>query len=196
MTFLATTDVPTGTTSASKASISSMVRAGRGIKPVADATARAQAVTDWPTATGAAISAANPVMVWREDVERFEVSVDGTNWSSLQASEDAGWVGLTLTNSWTQVDATNTPAQYCKVNGFVYLRGLVKPGTVTIETPIATLPAGFRPGKNTHWASASWQTGTYGQWVWGVNNNGTLVTKSGALSGWCSLDGAMFRAEA
>ncbi len=80
MSFLAAADVPAGTSAFSKASIAAMIRKAVSIRSVTNATTRGTAVTDWPTATGAAISAANPVVVYRQDTRDLEISHDGTTW--------------------------------------------------------------------------------------------------------------------
>lgn len=77
MAYVAAADVPAGSAAPSKAAILALVRDAYSIKSVADATARAQAVTDWPTLTGAAIGVDNPVIVYRQDLHRVEVSVTG-----------------------------------------------------------------------------------------------------------------------
>jgi len=53
---------------------------------------------------------------------------------------DSGWINLTLVNSWV-VSLAETP-QYRKLNGVVYLRGLITGGSAAT---VATLPAGYRP---------------------------------------------------
>lgn len=69
-----------GTSPATRASIVEMIRAAKGVPSAANATERSSIVGLWPTATGAPISAANPVMVWRTDFGRMEYSHDGTTW--------------------------------------------------------------------------------------------------------------------
>ena len=69
-----------GTSPATRASIVEMIRAAKGVPSAANATERASIAGLWPTATGAPISAANPVMVWRSDFGRMEYSRDGTTW--------------------------------------------------------------------------------------------------------------------
>ena len=69
-----------GTSPATRASIVEMIRAARGVPSAANTTERASIAGLWPTATGAPISAANPVMVWRSDFGRMEYSHDGSTW--------------------------------------------------------------------------------------------------------------------
>ena len=69
-----------GTSPATRASIVEMIRAAKGVPAAANATERSSIVGLWPTATGAPISAANPVMVWRSDFGRMEDLHGGTAW--------------------------------------------------------------------------------------------------------------------
>ena len=69
-----------GTSPATRASIVQMIRAAKGVPSAANVAERASIAGLWPTATGAPISAANPVMVWRTDFGRMEYSHDGTAW--------------------------------------------------------------------------------------------------------------------
>ena len=71
-----------GTSPATRASIVEMIRAAKGVPSAANSTERASIAGLWPTATGAPISAANPVMVWRTDFGRMEYSHDGSTWMS------------------------------------------------------------------------------------------------------------------
>jgi len=57
---------------------------------------------------------------------------------------DSGWIPLSLLNGWVSYDNTYGPPRYRKLNGVVYVQGLVKSGS--LGTVIANLPAGFRPG--------------------------------------------------
>ncbi len=56
------------------------------------------------------------------------------------------WVGLSYANSWTDFGGGYQTGQYSKDGtGRVWLRGLIKAGTLTFGTTLFTLPAGFRP---------------------------------------------------
>jgi len=61
----------------------------------------------------------------------------------VSSTGGAGWVGATLTNSWTNFLAGTALAAYRKVGDVVELRGTVKSGT--FGAPIFTLPDGHRP---------------------------------------------------
>ncbi len=66
------------------------------------------------------------------------------------------WTNLTLVNSWVNYGGANTTAQYTKTaDNVVQLRGLIRNGANSYDTPIATLPAGFRPKARTLTATTS-----------------------------------------
>lgn len=67
---------------------------------------------------------------------------------SGQILDRADLVALTLANSWINYGANEEPAQcYKDAAGTVFVSGLIKSGTVTAGTLVATIPAGYRPAK-------------------------------------------------
>ncbi len=79
-----------------------LIRASKQIVPAVSATARDQVAAAWPAATGAAISASNPIYVHRTDTDVIEMSVDGSTWSILRPNTDTGWVDESRTEAgWT-----------------------------------------------------------------------------------------------
>jgi hypothetical protein len=57
-----------------------------------------------------------------------------------------GWTTMTMQNSWGNYSSTWSPASYTKSSdGLVSLRGMISGGSATYDTPVTTLPAGFRP---------------------------------------------------
>lgn len=58
---------------------------------------------------------------------------------------DTGWVALPLSNTWVNFGGGYSAARYRRLNGVVYVTGLIKSGTVSPGSTIGTLPAGFRP---------------------------------------------------
>jgi hypothetical protein len=60
---------------------------------------------------------------------------------------DTGWIPLPLSNGWVDYVTSGTypPASFRKVGGIVYVRGLLKNGTIANQTVMGTLPVGFRP---------------------------------------------------
>ncbi len=75
------------------------------------------------------------------DVDRLRVNITG-----LPGVSPLTWATLALENLWVNFGAPYQDAKYAKsAEGVVYLRGLIKDGTGTAGTRIATLPVGFRP---------------------------------------------------
>lgn len=71
-----------------------------------------------------------------------------------QLMEDTGWITPSFENGWINYDAAAyQPARYRKVGNIVYISGLVKNGTP--NQTIFTLPVGFRPLRNLHFATAA-----------------------------------------
>lgn len=56
---------------------------------------------------------------------------------------DSGWIAVTFTNGWVNYGGGWAVAAYRKIGSQVYLKGLVKNGTV--NAAIFQLPAGYRP---------------------------------------------------
>lgn len=69
--------------------------------------------------------------------------------------EDTGWINATLLNSWVAFGSGFSTPGYRRLNGMVYLRGVVKDGVLTQGTSIFTLPAGFRPSATLRFATVS-----------------------------------------
>lgn len=107
------------------------------------------------------------------------------------------WTALTLQNGWVNYGLSYAPARYCKVNGIVYVQGLIKSGIMTSATVIANLPVGFRPLWNLRWLSYC-DTMQNTPAVAGsveANNNGDITTGIKVSNGWFSLDAIQFPAE-
>lgn len=82
----------------------------------------------------------------------FLVVADGTirTWIAgawVIVREDTGWITLPLSNSWVTYGAPYEAPRYRRLNGVVFIDSMLKLGTFTSGTVIATLPAGFRPAK-------------------------------------------------
>ena len=58
---------------------------------------------------------------------------------------DTGWVTLPMSNSWVNFGGAYGSARYRRINGIVYVTGLIKSGATNPGFTIGTLPAGFRP---------------------------------------------------
>lgn len=132
---------PDGDTRALAASLE-----GRIIVPVPNITAR--------DALAAALSPTpvEPLYVDRANAApglALEVTRDGSTWETIAALRDTDWITATLQGNWQNFGGPNyRDAAYRRINGVVYVRGMIKGGThVTPGTVLLNLPAGFRPAK-------------------------------------------------
>lgn len=99
-----------------------------------------------------------------------------------------GWIAPTLLNSWENYGGEFSGAGYFKDSlGIVHLRGLVKSGIVSSNTPIFTLPANYLPAYTYLYAVESNQT--HGRVA--VHSNGDVICDFGS-NNWVSLDGITF----
>lgn len=99
------------------------------------------------------------------------------------------WTAPTLLNSWVNYDSpTQQIAGYQKIGDRVYLRGLVKNGTVAEGTPIFTLPAGFRPPSFTVRIAIP----ANGAFAWLAITVDGYVSLGGGSNAWVDLTGASF----
>jgi hypothetical protein len=101
---------------------------------------------------------------------------------------EALWTPVTtFTNGWVNYDTANyPPAAYRKVNDLVYLRGLVKSGT--LNTPAFVLPAGYRPVLDHHFACLS-QEALGGARIF---RGGNVTLGNPGSNVWFALDGIVF----
>lgn len=148
MSYLSAASEIGASTAFTAASVNAAIRAATTIKSVADATARAQAVTDWPTLTGAPIGVNNPVMVWRQDTDAIEVSENGTTWTSYAGQEDVT-SQLTLASGslisaggWTAIRTGKIVTLTAQVGG-----GWAG-GEAWTSQALLNIPVGLRPNRN------------------------------------------------
>lgn len=123
---------------------------------------------------------------------------DGPSFLSMNASflpaSYTGWTNLTMINSWVWYDGSSgmfsTP-QYTKTSdNVVQLKGLIRSGSTTYDSIIATLPAGFRPKGRVLYTTAN--SGGYARFD--ILSNGEIHFM-GSSNSWQSLDNVMFIAE-
>ncbi len=94
--------------------------------------------------------------------------------ADVQANQQA-WQTLSLNGSWVPFGGAYIAPRYMKDSlGFVHVEGLIKSGTM--GTVAATLPAGYRPGGQHYWGSAS--SGAIG--IADVATNGTITPQVGS----------------
>jgi hypothetical protein len=106
---------------------------------------------------------------------------------------DTGWLPMTLVSGWAAYGTGYEDPTYRRRNGVVYLRGLIRSGTVAPGTPITTLPVGFRPG-----AVMSHIIVPTGVPTWAFINvlgNGIVQCNANVSALWLSLANISFIAE-
>jgi Tfp pilus assembly protein PilV len=116
---------------------------------------------------------------------------------SLQASfhtvAGTTWTAPTLQNSWVNYGSGWTGAGYTKSpDGIVALQGLIRSGTVTSGTTIATLPSGYRPSE-TIICDVVTNPNTYARID--VLSTGAIITREAVTNGFLSLAGCEFMAD-
>lgn len=110
--------------------------------------------------------------------------------NELTRLDDTGWITPSLYNSWVHFDART--CQYRRIGKQVWIRGLVKSGTVGDGFPVFQLPADCRPPTRVNYDK---------YWVCASNGGSNLVTVNGGdgwiristgTNGWCSFDPITF----
>ena len=99
--------------------------------------------------------------------------------SRLATLEGGAWESLTLSASWVNYGSGYGSARYRKIGNRVQVAGLIKSGTTTVGTTIATLPVGFRPSSQEIYTA---HNGTSGARALQVGTNGTIVIAGLAVS--------------
>ena len=98
------------------------------------------------------------------------------------------WTPFTFQNNWVNYGGNYPPGGYRKIGDIVYLRGLIRNGTLGGTIPFATLPVGFRPAYYLHMPVAC--NDAFGI-VRASNTTGEL-TAVGSSNAWVSLDPLQF----
>lgn len=94
---------------------------------------------------------------------------------------------LVLGNNWVNTD-TAFPARVIRSGNVVTLEGLIKSGTTTSTTVVATLPVGFRPARKL--TIPLWTSGNVVGYIT-INTNGQMQSTVFKSAG-TSLDGVCF----
>jgi hypothetical protein len=124
-------------------------------------------------------SATFPAFIHVEDITGTEAPTG--------AYYEALWTPVTaFLNGWLNYGGTYTPAAYRKVNDLVYLRGLIKSGT--LSTPAFNLPVGYRPAWDHHF------TGLSNSALAGIRvfQDGRVTPGDPGNNVWIALDGIVF----
>jgi hypothetical protein len=102
------------------------------------------------------------------------------------------YTACTTINSWVNYDNGYATAGYTKTIGnVVVLKGLVRNGATAANTPICTLPVGYRPDKRLAFITGSQNGAVSGTGRIDIAANGEVRFVSGS-NGWISLDGIRF----
>lgn len=118
-----------------------------GLTTVSSVEGQQALTTSWATYTFT-MTAANGKPRAMANIMCGTTSVAGTiliDWIEVSKEKDVdtGWITPTMQNSWVDYAGGYTPTAYRRIGNRVFLRGLVKAGTV--NTSMFTLPVGFRP---------------------------------------------------
>lgn len=128
----------------------------------------------------------------RKDTVSFKVASVNTSGQSPDSNDSVTfptWTDLDLQNDWENYGGSYNTPQYTKTNtGIVFLKGLVRYGTDTQGTVIATLPPGYRPSGTLVYQVA---TNASVDGRMDVEADGDIVFYRGS-NGWMSLDGVAF----
>lgn len=101
---------------------------------------------------------------------------------------EALWTPVTaFLNGWVNHSAAYPPASYRKVNDLLYVRGLIKNGTVTNATAVFQLPVGYRPLYTHHIPAVSNDVSTFCR----VQSDGYVTIGANVSAAWFSLDGVV-----
>lgn len=147
---------------------------------------------------GISILRPQPAMLLSGSTPTDVVSTAGAAGSANQAARgdhthkliDTGWLTPTMENGWVDYDSTWAPVRYRKIGNIVFLRGLIKNGTLAQN--MFVLPAGYRPLINLLFACESADV----LCRMNVNSTGAVVNGAGGTTTWISLNNIVFVADA
>lgn len=133
-------------------------------------------------------------------VEWVKRSGGGGNTGWITLLGDSGWVEIgssgapAFQNSWTNFGGGYATAAYRKINGIVYLKGLLN-RTAARNVIVFYLPSGFRPSGGLLFSTnTSGNVNSEAQGVAITASNGAVTGRS-ASSGFLGLDGVSFVAD-
>jgi hypothetical protein len=115
--------------------------------------------------------------------------------NAQQLKDQESWTAPTFQNSWTNYDASSwEEAGYMKDSlGFVHVRGFLKGGTTTPGTTVFTMPAGYRPLKNSYYPGGMNSSSAYTSWQ--VTPNGEVKVATGGSTTYSPIGHIIFKAE-
>ena len=155
-----------------RASVIEVIRASRALPPASSDAERTAIRDQWAQATGAPISAANPVMVWRSDLDRIEISENGSTWDPLTPTRD---YAPALGTGWTV--NSGSPKKIRVAGGVATYSATLLWGAGGHRSNLFTIPAAISPGSGTI------PVGTFvnGNSVTGAATMGTLFSANGIV---------------
>lgn len=148
-------------------------------------------LTGQTTATGESISTSLTRRMSK--LNRFSPSASSSQWTNWAGGNGSNQ----LLNDWVPYESGFATPGYIKTSGgVVFLRGLIKNGTTTNGTVVATLPVGYRPNTRvTMPVTARSSAGTNESAVVQIQTNGDIqiwYVDAHATLPWVSLDGVGF----
>lgn len=102
---------------------------------------------------------------------------------------DSGWIAVTFENSWEDYGSGFAPCAFRKIGDEVYLKGLMKLGTVGASA--FTLPVGYRPAETNIFAIQAAEVGKRID----IGATGTVVVTASATNSYVSISGISFPAD-
>jgi hypothetical protein len=135
------------------------------------------------------------VSAGRGDTITFQIQArnsTGTSATTTVAVTIPSWYSCDLLNGWQNYQSGYADASYAKTSAdVVVLKGLVRFGTATANTPICQLPVGYRPGYRLVFITSSLNGSVSGTGRIDIAANGEVRFVTGN-NGWISLDGLRF----
>lgn len=134
---------------------------------------------------------------YRSGLSAFVSKGTGVNYLTLNtiyypAAASVTWSSMVMQSGWTWYGAPFTAPQYIKspVDNVVILKGLVKNASATMNTPITTLPVGYRPKERMVRLVDSIDAAARVD----IYPTGEVYATAGS-NAWFSMDGITFKAE-
>lgn len=100
----------------------------------------------------------------------------------VEAVLGPAWIPLPFGAGWSSLGGAYQSADYCKVAGFLYVRGNVQ-ATAGATNTVCTLPTGYRPPGAQLVSVVYWNGSGVASSQFTVNSTGQISTSWGAASG-------------
>lgn len=117
----------------------------------------------------------------------------GRRVTTLEQRQSEPWITATLQNLWVAYGlGYATPSYFKDPFGIVFVRGMVKNGTIVAGTPVFTLPVGYRPPE--HFTVDTPTFAGPGMCQWTIGSDGVLSVTAGGHATWTAVPTVCFRA--